>query len=107
MNFRSLNYLDRVPSKNKLKQVRLFWLRTFVGIAIYLTFHLSPILDWQSKSSIFRKVFRKVVVMRHRKTHEGERTENVGHHTNYGYNENSESDSEDDFQESVQRTQRI
>ena len=64
--------------------------------------------NWTTRH--FRKVFRKVVVNRHRKIQKGERAENVGHNISYGNNENSESDNEEDFQEGiplVQRTQRI
>ena len=64
--------------------------------------------NWTSRH--LRKVFRKVVVNRHRKIQKGERAKNVGHNISYGNKENSESDNEEDFQEGiplVQRTQII
>ena len=55
--------------------------------------------NWTSRH--LRKVFRKVVVNRHRKIQKGERAENVGHNISYGNKENSESDNEEDFQEGI------
>ena len=61
-------------------------------------------------TEFLRKVFNRIVIKRHRNNLVAERTENVGQHINYGSNENSESDSEEDFQEGiplVRRAQRI
>ena len=48
-----------------------------------------------------RKVFKRIVIKRHRNNHVEQRSEEFGEHINYGNNENSDSDSEEDFQESI------
>ena len=48
-------------------------------------------------TEFLRKVFKRIVIKRHRNNRVGERSENVGQHINYGNNQNSDSDSEEDF----------
>ena len=47
------------------------------------------------------KMFKRIVIKRHRNNRVTERTENVGEHINYGNNENSDGDSEEDFQDGI------
>ena len=61
-------------------------------------------------TEFLRKVFKRIVIERHRNNHVAERMENVVQHINYSSNENSDSDSEEDYQEGiplVRRTHRI
>ena len=61
-------------------------------------------------AEFFGKVFRKLAVKRHRNKYKRESSETVVQLTNYGKNENSESDSEENFQDGiplVRRPQRI
>ena len=61
-------------------------------------------------TEFLRKVFKRIVIKRYRNNRVAERTENVGQHINYGTNENSDSDSEENVQDGiplVRRTHRI
>ena len=53
-----------------------------------------------------RKVFKRIVIKRHRNNRVAERMENVGQHINYGCNENSDNDSEEDLQEGISLVRR-
>ena len=52
-------------------------------------------------TEFLRKVFNRIAIKRYRNNRVAERTENVGQHVNYRNNENSDSDSEEDFQEGI------
>ena len=61
-------------------------------------------------TEFLRNVFKRIAFNRYKNNHVGERTENSWKNVNYGTNENSESDSEEDFQEGiplVRRTHRL
>ena len=50
-------------------------------------------------TEFLRKMYKRIVIKRHRNNHVGERSQNFGQHINYGNNENS--DSEEDYQEGI------
>ena len=52
-------------------------------------------------TEFLRKVFKRIVIKRYRNNRVGERSETVGQPINYGNNENSDSDSEDDFRDAT------
>ena len=50
-------------------------------------------------TEFLRKMFKRIVIKRYRNNHAGEGSQNFEEHTNYGNNENS--DSEEDYQEGI------